>query len=261
MSDLNIFMAFHNNEKTIEKSIKSILQQSYKDFKLILVDDASSDRSQEIAKKIKDKDERVNLIINSKQIGLASSLNNAIKKYPSSFIGRMDADDFSLPNRLKYQIRFLKKFKKISVLGTNIYTNYESKYNILCLSNKHNEIRKNVYKMMPFAHPTIIMRIEAFKKVGGYKDLKKSQDLDLFYRMLNKNILFHNLKLPLLIYKTSNKSVLKILNSLKIKFLYELKLKNYLGCILNIFFSTYEVIKLVLKLIIFPNDKSTSSKY
>tara|TARA_B100000989_G_C19515010_1_gene461164 strand:+ start:1258 stop:2046 length:789 start_codon:yes stop_codon:yes gene_type:complete len=259
-TELNIYMAFQNNEKTIDRSIESILLQSYKKFNLILIDDASTDNSLNLAKNWKQKDKRIFLIINDKKIGLARSLNKAIKLYPNLFLGRMDADDYALPNKFKYQMNILQKFNSIDVIGTSVFTNSKDKRNYLKLNSHHNQIIKNVYKMMPFAHPTIIMRSDAFTSVGGYRNINKTQDLDLFYRMRERKVKFHNLKIPLLIYNTSRKNLKKIFNSLRIRVFYEFKSKNYMKCILSVFFSFYEILKLFFDLIRFPNNKSTSPK-
>jgi glycosyltransferase EpsE len=259
-TELNIYMAFQNNEKTIDKAIESILIQTYKNFNLILIDDASTDNSLKFAKKWKNKDKRIFLIINDKKKGLASSLNKAIKLYPNSFLGRMDADDYALPNRLKHQMQFLQKFNSIDVVGTSIFINSKNKKNYLRLNSSHKKIVANLHKMMPFAHPTIIMRLRAFNSVGGYKDIPKTQDLDLFYRMLEKKIKFHNLKIPLLIYKSSNKKIKKIFNSLKIRLFYEFKAKKFKMCILCIAYTFYEIIKLIFNQVRLPSYKSASSK-
>ncbi len=259
-TELNIYMAFQDNEKTIDRAIESILIQSYKNFNLILIDDASTDNSLILAKKWKNRDKRIFLIINDKKIGLASSLNKAIKLYPNSFLARMDADDYALSNRLKYQMKFLKKFNSIDVIGTSIYINSKKKKNYLRLNSNHNKIIANVYKMMPFAHPTIVMRFDAFNSVNGYKNIPRTQDLDLFYRMLEKKIKFHNLKIPLLIYKTSNKKIKKIFNSLKIRLFYEFKAKKFKMCILCIAYTFYEIIKLIFNQVRFPYYKSASPK-
>lgn len=253
-------MAFQNNERTIEKSIESILNQSYRNFNFILIDDASTDNSLNLAQKWQRLDPRISIIINNKKIGLAESLNKAIKLYPSLFLGRMDADDYALTNRIKYQMKFLKKFDFIDVIGTSIYLNSYNKRNFLRLNSNHNQIVNNVYKMMPFAHPTIIMRYNAFNCVNGYKNILKTQDLDLFYRMKEKKVIFHNLKIPLLIYKTSNKNIKKIFNSLKIRLYFEFKHKNFINCILSIFYSFYEIFNLIFSKRIFPNNKGASSK-
>ncbi len=259
-SDLNIYMAFHNNEKTIHKSIESILKQSYRNFNFILINDASTDDSLNIVKKWQRLDPRISIIINNKKLGLAASLNKAIKLYPNSFLGRMDADDYALKNRLKFQMRILKKFKSIDVLGTSIYLNSNEKKNYLRLNSNHNKIVENTHKMMPFAHPTIIMRYDAFNLVNGYRNILKTQDLDLFYRMKEKKIIFHNLKIPLLIYKTSDKNIKKIFNSLKIRLYFEFKHKDFTKCFLSVFYSFYEIFNLIFSKRIFPNNKGAGSK-
>ena len=108
---LSVLMPFFNVEKTLDLSISSILDQSYEDFDLYLVDDGSNDNSYEIAAKRTKEDHRIILTQNIKNIGLSRSLNNIIFDLKTDYIARMDADDEAHKNRFKNQINFLEKNK------------------------------------------------------------------------------------------------------------------------------------------------------
>ena len=100
--EISIIMSVYNGMPYLRQAVQSILNQTYKHFEIIIVDDASTDDSLRYLKSIKDK--RVNLIKNLKNLGLASSLNIALRKARGDYIARMDADDVSLPRRLETQL-------------------------------------------------------------------------------------------------------------------------------------------------------------
>ena len=114
-------MSIFNNEKSLNSAIESILNQSYKDFEFIIVDDGSRDNSLDIVKLYAKKDKRIKIIKNSINLGLAKSLNRAIQYSQGIFIARQDGDDISLPNRLEEQIKFLKKNPEYAFCGSNGY--------------------------------------------------------------------------------------------------------------------------------------------
>ena len=106
MSKISVILPVYNSETTIEAAVKSILSQSFKDFELIIINDGSSDDTEQIINSFKDK--RIKYIKNVKNIGLIASLNIGIKFSSSEYVARMDSDDISHPSRLKKQILFLK---------------------------------------------------------------------------------------------------------------------------------------------------------
>ena len=95
MSKISVILPFKNARDTLAQAVKSILDQSYKDLELILIDDNSTDRSTEVLKKYNDP--RIKLIKNLNN-GLASALNTGINEASGEYIARMDADDISLKN-------------------------------------------------------------------------------------------------------------------------------------------------------------------
>src|SRR4030042_6096810 len=97
----------------LKEAVESILNQTYRNFEFIIVDDASRDKSWDYLKSLKDR--RIKLIRNKKNLGLAASLNIALRQAQGDYVARMDADDISLPNRFEEQIYFLQKNPKIDL--------------------------------------------------------------------------------------------------------------------------------------------------
>ena len=113
-------MSVCNAEKYLNQSISSILNQSFRDFEFIIVNDASTDNTLNIIKEFKNDDNRIVLIDNENNIGLTKSLNKALKKVKGKFIARHDADDISLPERLEKQHYFLEINEDIFLCGTDL---------------------------------------------------------------------------------------------------------------------------------------------
>ena len=102
---ISVLMTSYNNENTIEEAIKSVLNQTYKNVTLLILDDCSSDNTYKIIKKIKETNKNLK-ILEIKNIGLTKSLNILIEKVTTEFIARQDADDVSVSNRLEEQINY-----------------------------------------------------------------------------------------------------------------------------------------------------------
>lgn len=184
---ISVIMSVFNEEKYLEESIKSILNQTYKDFEFIIVDDASFDKSSEILKNWARKDPRVKIITNEKNIGLTKSLNKAIKIAQGKYIARQDADDISLPQRLKKQIEFLENHLEIKILGTFSYA-ISQRGEILRKNTSSvffQEVKKNLIKKTPFSHSSVMIEKETLNKVGLYNEkFRTSQDYELWFRIL-----------------------------------------------------------------------------
>src|SRR3990167_10971452 len=104
---ISVIMSVYNGMPFLKEAVASILKQTYRNFEFIIVDDGSRDKSWEYLKSLKDT--RIKLLKNGRNLGLAASLNKALKKAKGDFIARMDADDVSFPQRLETQIKFLEK--------------------------------------------------------------------------------------------------------------------------------------------------------
>ena len=186
-SKVSVIMAVFNGQKYIEESIKSILEQTFRNFEFIIVNDGSTDRTKEILLDWAKKDNRIKIITNPNNIGLTKSLNKAINMAQGKYIARQDADDISLPQRLEKQVVFLENHPEIKILGTFGYAiNKEGKVlreEILPVSSQ--KIKNMLIKKNPFIHASVMIKKEIIDKVGGYnEDFKVIQDYELWFRIL-----------------------------------------------------------------------------
>lgn len=176
---------YNENIIWIRKSIESILKQTYENLEfIIIIDNPNLDPEiRNYLMQISTVDQRIQLIWNEKNIGLAASLNRGIQIAQGKYIARMDADDISFSNRLEKEIDFIEKgnFDLISANKINI----DEDGNII---NKDKIITRNPNQMLQYSniivHPLVLVKTSVIKKMGGYRKLINSEDLDLWLRMI-----------------------------------------------------------------------------
>ena len=168
----------------MEECINSILKQTLQNFEYIILNNGSTDRTPEILNRYTDP--RLQ-IIHQENLGISKSLNKGISLTKSNLIARLDADDYSSPDRLEKQITFMEQHPEIvfcgsrfkELIGKRLFT---QKVRFI---EKDEDIRKIVSCFNPFSHSTIVMRKKTFTKSGGYNNkFEYSQDYDLWVRML-----------------------------------------------------------------------------
>lgn len=189
---ISVILPVYNSEKYLSEAMDSILNQTYKEFELIVVYDASLDKSMEILSEYQRKDKRIKIIY-GKGRGLASALNEGIRVSKGKYIARMDADDVSHIERFKKQITYLEENEDVYLLGTN--------YSLIYAEDVSEEMKKaaqgthqrslgiidkedwflSTNETMKFIHPSIMVRKELFTQIGGYRDCKL-EDLELYFR-------------------------------------------------------------------------------
>lgn len=123
---VSVVMPAYNCERYIENSIKSVLDQTLREFELIIVDDYSNDNTVGIVEKYCSKDSRIKLIKSDENLGAGASRNKAFKKARGKYIALLDADDTCLPNRLEIQYEYLESNTSIYMVGTGSYDIDES---------------------------------------------------------------------------------------------------------------------------------------
>ena len=217
MLNISVVMSCYNEGKNdIIKSINSILEQTYKLFEfIIIVDNPKNNEIIETIKKFKDK--RIKVIINEKNVGLAESLNKGMSIAKGKYIARMDADDISLPNRLKIQFDYLESHPNIDVVGSNRITIDEND-EIIADNLKLPISDKKIKKQLPYAsviiHPSVMFRKNKILSIGKYRAFPAAQDYDLWLRCLTSNYNFYNIEVPLIKYRIRKNSISKS-NTLK----------------------------------------------
>ena len=142
--------------------------------------------------------------------GLAYALNAGLRYCRYDLVARMDSDDFSLPHRCEKQLSEFDKKPNLALIGTFIRT-FKTNINdaspgVTAYPLNNVEIRKAFRRTCPFAHPTVMYKKEAVYRCGGYDPaLKRSQDHDLFSKMVGSGCEAENIGEPLLLYRTDDK--------------------------------------------------------
>lgn len=202
---VSVVMPIYNAEKYLTQAIESILSQTLENFELILINDASTDKTLQIIRKYKKRDNRIRIINNKKNLQMAQSLNLAISKAESDLIARMDQDDISFPNRLEVQYDFMNSHPSVAIVGNNIIIINEKNKVIgkRTYPTTSNGLKKILFRYSAFAHPTVMFRKSAFQKVKGYNQEKHPcEDIDLWFR-LGKKYEFASIPSFLLKYRVS----------------------------------------------------------
>ena len=220
---VSIVLTVFNGEKYLEKSIFSVLSQSFNNFEFIIVDDGSTDKSLYKIKNINDP--RIQIIEQKNQVQ-TSALINGIKKTKGELIARIDHDDYSLPNRLMHQVEFMNSHPGAVLCGSRWEELYGDDLHPQGIKfvQTNGDLKKIISYFNPFAHSAVMFRRDAYFKVGGYNKLYSiGMDFDLFSRLMKVGHV-HNLDEALTIVRMHNDSIskkssrLKTLECLKIRY-------------------------------------------
>jgi Glycosyl transferase family 2 len=190
---VSVVMVVCNVERFLGEAIESILDQTYREFEFVIVDFGSSDKSKEIISSYAAKDSRIKFHEIS-QCGLAEARHQACLLAQGRYIAIMDADDISVPERLAWQVGFLDGEPQVGIVGGQVElidAGGASLANSVLLSEVNlerpcgnNELQTALLSYCPFWQDAILMRREAFDKVGGYRAaLVQGEDYDLWMRI------------------------------------------------------------------------------
>lgn len=184
---VSVIMGVYNtlNVDYLNEAVSSIINQTFKDWEFIIYDDGSNQETKEILRKIEQSDNRIRVIYNDCNNGLAHALNTCISESRGLYIARQDDDDLSEPNRLEYQVEFLERNKLYSVVGTRAYLiNDEGIWGTRGEPGEKSR-REHIWGT-PYLHPTTMFRKEVFEVVVGYRvatETRRAEDYDLFMRI------------------------------------------------------------------------------
>ena len=216
-------MPVYNGEGFIETAIQSILNQTFKNFEFLILNDGSKDKTLEIVNKYSQKDDRIK-IINQKNAGLTKSLNTCINLSQGSYIARQDADDKSAPARFEKQINILTK-ENYEFCCTRTYVEGKeiiSPRYLFYLPYKITLLFQN-----PFIHGSWMFSKNIIRKIGFYDEsFKYAQDYDFISRVIYSNIKVKFLK-ESLYYTGDNSNKISVTKKQKqLFFAKKIRLKN-----------------------------------
>ena len=184
---ISIIMPVYNAGEFLVESLDSILDQTFKDWELICVDDGSVDNSSQILQRYSLKDKRIRVYHLKDNVGVSRTANFALSKANGKFLARMDADDIMLPKRLEKQVNFLIKNPEVVIVGGQcLIINESGKVTgHKIFPTTHEDIYKMLFQQMPIQQPTFMVNLSLLpKKFHWYKaDQNTAEEVDLLFRL------------------------------------------------------------------------------
>jgi len=202
-------MPVYNAESFVKQAIESVLNQTFRDFELIIIDDASTDGSLNIIRSIKDY--RIQVVCNEQNLGIIKTRNKGLQVAQCQYIAMMDADDISLPTRFEKQINYLQKHSTIAVLATKLSLIDENNSDKgLWQDDVNTTTEKEIIQKLPIINcigqPTIMMRADIAQQFGYHNNYSKNEDWGLWLDVLASGNIIAKLDEVLLHYRIHESS-------------------------------------------------------
>lgn len=207
---VSVLMPCYNAEKFLHEAIDSIVNQSYKNIEILLIDDGSSDQTAQIIKDYAERDKRICFISNNVNLGLIRTLNLGIEKASGEFIARMDADDISELSRVEKIVEVFNRNPELDVVSAGYYylSDDGKKKRIIYPKAIHSPALSFVsFFSIPVVHACIIARSSVIKNNLFDESFMHSEDYELFSRLLFKGFKFYNIREPLYYVRRNRGSV------------------------------------------------------
>jgi hypothetical protein len=201
-----IISVFNEKSDNLLLSLNSIINQDYDNIEIILIDDGSKKKI--ILPKILQN--KIKLLRNENNCGLAYSLNKAIELAQGKYILRIDSDDFALSKRTKCQVQFLENNPEFDLVGSSLYIINQNNdlLGLRSISKYDTLLKKNVWKEIPVAHPSWLVKASWIKKNKYNNLLKRGQDQFLLIKFLKKSK-YYVISRPLTCYRIKNISIIQ----------------------------------------------------
>lgn len=211
---VSVVMPVYNGEKYLKEAIDSILNQTFKDFELLLINDASTDNSEKIINSYNDS--RIIYIKNEQNLGLIKTLNKGLDFAKGEFVARMDQDDISHSERFEKQLIIFKKNPEIGVCGTwftLFRENHEDK--IIEHPEYNDSIKIGLLTSCFIGHPTVMMRKKAIENYRYDINYQAAEDFELWTRLIRVTQ-FYNIQESLLKYRFHSSNISVLENSVQV---------------------------------------------
>jgi hypothetical protein len=186
---VSVVMSVFNGEKFLSETIDSVLNQTFRDFEFVIVDDGSTDATADILSKYVIRDGRIRVLREGKK-GRAASLNLGISLASGKYVANTDADDLAMPGRLEEQVAFMERNPEVGVLGCafELITDSGDVSDIIRHPLEDSQIRSAMLHYDPICHSSAILRKDVVRASGGYRStFEPSEDYDLWLRMSERS--------------------------------------------------------------------------
>lgn len=193
---ISVIMGIYNCSDTLEDAVKCIIDQTYPYWELIMCDDASTDRTYDVALEIALKDCRIKVLRNSENMTLAPTLNRCLAIAQGEYIARMDGDDFCSVDRFEKEISFLDSHPEYAFVSCNMdLADTSGVFNTIKYIEKP-ELKDFIHCNM-HCHAAVMIRSDALKKVHGYSESiqrRRVEDYDLWVRLYKEGYCGYNIQ-------------------------------------------------------------------
>jgi glycosyltransferase involved in cell wall biosynthesis len=204
-NSLTVLMPVYNAEKYLREAIDSILNQHFSEFEFVIINDGSTDKSEEIIRSYTDP--RIKYYKNEVNSGIVKTLNKGLDLIHSEYIVRMDSDDISLPDRLSIQKKFMDDHPEVGV-SSSYYEIFGNENQIIQLASESDVIKAYLIFGSQICHPAAIIRTSVLKNNNLHYSsaFPHMEDYDLWYRLKDLTN-FGNIRQVLLKYRVTGENV------------------------------------------------------
>lgn len=204
---ISVIMAEYNTHiEYLKKAIGSILAQTFTAFEFIIVDDCGKNNLQSIIDEFDD--ERIVLIKNCENKGLVYSLNRGVQEARGQYIVRMDTDDIAYPNRIELLYQYIEQHPEYSVVGSRVHE-FNGEEILGIYGHSGERTKKEIFKCHLPVHPSIIVKTEHIRCVGGYDNFFRCEDFALWCKFIVKGYRLFVIETPLLKYRVERQDYKK----------------------------------------------------
>ena len=201
---VSIITPYYQSKEYIFQSVKSVIQQTYKNWELIIVDDENSEESKYLLDKIKIKHKNIKIFSTKNNIGPGFARNLGIEKSKGKFIAFLDSDDYWHKAKIEKQMIFLKKNNiDICYTGYSVFSNNKTIYKpkIPPFMNYYNFLKE-----CPICCSSVIIKKKIFNSLG-FKNYQTKEDYELWLRITKRKINFFGLNEYLTFYRSRKDSL------------------------------------------------------
>jgi len=202
---ISVVMPVLNAEDFVGQAVESILQQTFRDFEFIAVNDGSTDRSLSILQDYASHDRRIR-IVSCEHRGVVDTLNQGVQAARGNWIARMDADDIALPQRFERQLQWLEQ-TKADICGSWIKIFGKVDSNIIKYPRTDEANRMRMMFDPPVAHPAVMMKKSVIEALRYDKEWEKCEDYDLWDRAVRAGCNITNVPEVLLLYRYHDRQI------------------------------------------------------
>lgn len=207
-SIVSVILPAYNSEGTLGEAIQSIINQTYNNWELIIINDGSTDGTDTVSLSFKDK--RIKYFVNEGNKGLIYTLNRGLSLASGKYLARMDADDICYPERFERQVNFMESHPDVIVCGTQIdyFGTKSTNYKKLKFPLDDKSLKEMLAVSTCFAHPSVMVRKSMFESSGVFYDInfKNAEDYSFWIDLIPYGK-FANLNETLLHYRISDTQI------------------------------------------------------